>query len=125
MTAWYADSKFSLGTNEIQFFHSEEEPYPWIRFQLNRRTIITSVTVHNRKFNRGERLAKLEVRAGLRNDLTNQILGRFDGPGKSGHAYVISTTTQLIAEFVSLQLRLKMGILQIQGLVLNEFPIHS
>ena len=125
MSAWYADSRFTLGDGEHHFFRSENERNPWIRLQLNKRIIITSVTVHNPKTKTSNRLRNLEVRAGLRNDLTNQIIGIFFGPGKRGYAYVIRSPSHILAEFISFQSKINKTSLQIEGIVLNEEPIYS
>ena len=106
-----------------KWFHSENEDNPWLKLQLNRATMITSVTVRNRKDCCPERLRNLEVRAGMRNDLTNPIVGTFKGPGEEGKRYVIRSRLAILAEFITFQLNMEKAILTINGIKLNEEPI--
>ena len=104
-------------------FHSEEEDNPWLRVRLNKPFKITSVTVGNRKSCCGSKLQNLEIRAGMKNDLTNEIVGTFEGPGATGAQYVIQLTKEVVAEYLTFQLKKENAVLQIQGIRLNEKPI--
>ena len=102
------------------FFNSKREDDPWLRIQLNRKETITSVTIRNRLDCCGERLQNLEVRAGTKNDNTNEIVGRFAGPGVTGAKHVVQFTKPVVADFLTFQLKKKNGELQINGIYLNE-----
>ena len=105
------------------FFHSNTEDNPWLRIQLNRKEKITSVTIRNRLDEGGERLENLEVRAGTKNDNTNEIVGTFAGPGFTGGRHVVQFTKPVVADFLTFQLKKKNAILQINGIFLNERPV--
>ena len=105
------------------FFHSKKEDNPWLRIQLNRKETITSVTVRNRLDCCGKQLENLEVRAGTKNDTTNEIVGTFEGPGVTGGRHVVQFIKSVVADFLTFQLMKKNGILQISGIYLNESPI--
>ena len=104
------------------FFHSNTEDNPWLRIQLNRKETITSVTIRNRLDEGGERLENLEVRAGTKNDNTNEIVGTFQGPGVTGEKHVVQFTKPVVADFLTFTLKKQNGILQINGIYLNEMP---
>ena len=101
-----------------RYFHSARENNPWVRVQLNEPTKIKSVTVGNRK-DHGGRLRNLEIRAGMKNDLTNEIVGKFKGPGRDGAKHVILLREEVTALYISFQIKVK-EILQIRGIWLNE-----
>ena len=105
-----------------RFYHSKLEDNPWLRVQLNAPIKITSVTVGNRKGCCGDRLKNLEIRAGMNNDLTNEVVGFYEGPGKTGEQYTIRLKVPVVAEFLSFQLKGKKQYLQIEGIRLNEQP---
>ena len=105
------------------FFHSAREDNPWLRIQLNRRAYITSVTIRNRLDNYGDRLENLEVRAGTKNDNTNEIVGHFKGPGVTGGRHVVQFTKPVVANFLTFQIKKKNAVLQINGIYLNEMPV--
>ena len=105
-----------------RFYHSKLEDNPWLRVQLNAPIKITSVTVGNRKGCCGDRLKNLEIRAGMNNDLTNEVVGFYKGPGKTGEQYTIRLKVPVVAEFLSFQLKGKQQYLQIEGIRLNEQP---
>ena len=81
------------------------------------------MTIRNRIDGFGDRLENLEIRAGAKNDLTNEIVGRFKGPGVTGQKHVIQFTKSVVAEFLTFQLKKKAAVLQINGIYLNEKPI--
>ena len=113
------------GTDEAGstgFFHSKQEDNPWLRIQLNRKETITSVTIRNPLHCCGERLENLEVRAGTKNDNTNEIVGTFAGPGVTGGRHVVRFTKPVVADFLTFQLKKQPAILQINGIYLNEMP---
>jgi len=103
-----------------KFFHSALEDNPWLRIQLNKPTEITSITFGNRKGCCGDRLKNLEIRAGMNNDMTNDVVGTFKGPGKTGEQYTIRLQRAVVAEFLTFQIRGKQQYLQIEGIRLNE-----
>ena len=116
--AWKGnDKKESSG-----FFHSKQEDNPWLRVKLNRKVGITSVTVRNRLDCCGERLENLEVRAGTKNDNTNEIVGTFKGPGKTGAKHVVQFKKPVYADYLTLQLKKKGAYLAVNGITLNEKP---
>ena len=90
---------------------------------MNKPIKITSVTIGNREYCCGERLENLEIRAGMKNDLTNEVVGTFKGPGTTGAKHVVPFTKEVVAEYLTFQLKKKNAILQIQGIKLNEAPI--
>ena len=103
------------------FFSSVTEDNPWLRIQLNRKETITSVSIRNRLDCCGHRLENLEVRAGTKNDNTNEIVGTFAGPGVTGAKHVIQFTKPVVADFLTFQLK-QNGVLQINGIYLNDMP---
>ena len=90
---------------------------------MNRKATITSVTIRNRIDGFGDRLENLEIRAGAKNDLTNEIVGRFKGPGVTGQKHVIQFTKSVVADILTFQLKKKNVALQINGMYLNEKPV--
>ena len=66
------------------------------------------------------RLQNLEVRAGTKNDLTNEIMGTFTGPGKTGEKHVVQFKRPVLADYLTLQLKKKSASLQVNGIYLNE-----
>ena len=104
------------------YFYSQQEDKPWLGIQLNRKAYITGVTIKNRPDCCGDRLANLEVRAGTKNDLTNEVVGTFKGPGVTGAEHVIQFTKPVMADILTFQLLGKNAILQINGIYLKETP---
>ena len=78
------------------------------------------MTVRNRLDCCGEKLENLEVRAGTKNDNTNEIVGTFTGPGKTGAKHVVQFKKPVYADYLTLQLKKKGAVLQINGVTLNE-----
>ncbi len=105
-------------------FISKKEENPWVRFQLNRDTVITSITVVNRKDCCGQRLMNLEIRAGMENNTNNQVVGFFKGPGETNKEYTIRLAKEVNAGYISIQMKAT-EILQINGLKLNLEPIQG
>ncbi len=103
-------------------FISKMESNPWVRFQLNKDTIITSITVANRKDCCGGRLVNLEIRAGMANNMNNQLVGLFKGPGQTNKEYTFRLFKKVKARYISILMRAK-GYLQINGIKLNLHPI--
>ena len=103
-------------------FISKRESNPWVRFRLNKDTIITSITVVNRKDCCGGRLSNLEIRAGMANNLKNQLVGRFKGPGQTNKEYTFRLSHAVKARYISILMRAK-EYLQINGIKLNLHPI--
>ena len=61
-----------------KMFHSKDnEEKPWLIVRLNKVATITSVTVGNRKDCCGDLLRKLEIRVGMKEDLTNEVFGNY------------------------------------------------
>ena len=60
---------------------------------------------------------------GIKNDLTNEIVGTFKGPGRTGIPDVIQFTKQVVAQYMSFQIKKKSALLQIQGIKFNEKPV--
>ena len=81
------------------------------------------MTIRNRIDGFGDRLENLEIRAGAKNDLTNEIVGRFKGPGVTGQKHVIQFTKSVVADILTFQLKKKNVALQINGIYLNEKPV--
>ena len=52
--------------------------------------------------------------------MTNEVVGTFKGPGTTGAKHLIQFTRDVIAEYLTFQLRKKNAILQIQEIKLNE-----
>ena len=90
--------------------------FTFILFQVT----ITSVTIRNRLYAYGERLQNLEVRAGTKNDNTNEIVGRFIGPGITGAKHVVRFINPVVANFLTFTLKKEDAVLQINGIYLNE-----
>ena len=117
MNAWKGSSKTST-----KFFHSNMQVNPWVRFQLNKVTVITSVTIVNRWDCCGNRLRNIQVRAGMANNINNPVVGTFKGPGKSKGVYVIRLTKAVRARYIVILMKGK-GYLQVNGIRLNEKPV--
>ena len=113
--AWRGDSKTATG-----FFHSMQENNPWLMLQLSRRTVITSVTIVNRKDCCGEKLQELWVRGGLKDNRKNTIISSFQGPGSTDGVYVLRSQGATVVDFLSFCLRMENATLQINGIRLNE-----
>ena len=64
----------------------------------------------------------MEVRAGTKNDNTNEIVGRFIGPGVTDAKHVVRFIKSVLADFLTFTLRKKNAVLQINGIYLNEMP---
>ena len=92
---------------------------------MNKPTKITSVTVGNRVKCCGERLENLEIKAGMKNDMTNEIIGTFKGPGRTGVKYLIPLTKTVVARYLTFQLNKTKGVLQIEGIKLNQRQSHG
>ena len=60
----------------------------------------------------------------MKNDWTNEVVGTYKGPGVTGEEFVIQLTKEVVAEYLTFQLKMKTH-LQIQGIKLNETPKHS
>ena len=105
-------------------FISRKETNPWVRFQMNRDTAITSITVVNRKNCCGERLMNLEIRAGMENNMNNQVVGYFHGPGETNKEYTIRLSKEVKARYISILMKTA-EYLQINGIKLNLEPILS
>ena len=60
------------------------------------------------------------MRAGTKNDNTNEIVGTFAGPGVTGGKHVVQFTKPVLADFLTFQLKKQHAILQINGIYLNE-----
>ena len=60
----------------------------------------------------------------MRQDLTNQRVGTFKGPGETGSVHVIKSESRLLAEFISFE-KAGTGRLMIEGLKLNQQPIEE
>ena len=97
-----------------------DENNPWLRIKLNRKATITSVTIRNRIDCCGERLENLEIRAGTKNDLTNEVVGTFAGPGATGQKHTVQFTKWVFADVLTFQLKKLNAPLQINGIYLNE-----
>ena len=76
----------------------------------------------NRKDCCGEWLKNLQVRAGMKNDLTNPLVGTFDGPGKTGGAHEIKFQSSIVARFLTFQSKKKSAVLMVNGIELIKEP---
>ena len=59
----------------------------------------------------------------MKNDLTNDVVGTFKGPGKTGAKHIVQFTKEVNAKYLSFQLKKKKAILQIKEIKLNEKPV--
>ena len=57
----------------------------------------------------------------MSNDLTNDVLGWFEGPGTNGAQHVIRFDRAVLVEFITFQLKNR-EVLSIDGIRLNEKP---
>ena len=103
-------------TNSKGFFHSQQENNPWLTVELNRPVTISSVTITNRKDCCGERLKNLEIRGGMKNDVTNPVIGEFKGPGTTGGVYIIPLKKPSEVLFLKFQQKMSNAVLQINGI---------
>ena len=60
----------------------------------------------------------------MKNDWTNEVVGTYKGPGVTGEEFVIQLTKEVVAEYLTFQLKMKTW-LQIEGIKLNEIPKHG
>ena len=86
---------------------------------MDKPTKIYNVTVGNRADCCGNKLENLEIRAGMKNDLTNDVIARFKGPGETGAQYGLPVTKVVVAEYMTFQLKKKSTYLMIQGIKIN------
>jgi hypothetical protein len=56
----------------------------------------------------------------MRNNLGNPIVGFFKGPGKTKGAHAIKFTRPVVAQYITLQIMKKSGILQVNGIKVTE-----
>ena len=66
----------------------------------------------------------LEIRAGMANNMNNQVVGFFKGPGQTNKEYTIRLSKEVKARYISIQMK-ETGYLQINGIKLNLGPILS
>ena len=59
----------------------------------------------------------------MKNDLTNAVVGILKGPGTTGAKYVVQLTKEVVAKYLTFQLKKNNAVLQIQEIKLNEKPI--
>ena len=100
----------------IGYFHSKSENRPWLRVQIPVMKL-AGVGIINRKDCCGNRLKNVEIRAGMRPNLSNRIVAVFRGPGRTGHTHVVRFRPHVVAKYITFQLRGR-GILQINGIKL-------
>ena len=126
-----------ISNGDCFYFHSQKEMNPWLEVKFPSPVLISSVTIINRKNGCWERLANVEIRAGMASvpdgftapergtDAAkmlevNSRCGFFAGPPdgfvKDGH--VIFFDRPVLAQYITLQL-LGAGYLQINGLKIN------
>ena len=117
MLGWTGNSKTSSGE-----FISQMQVNPWVRFQLNKVTWLTSVTIINRWNCCGNRLRNIQIRAGMKNGINNLVVGTFNGPGKSKGVYIIRLAKKVRARYVVIFMKGK-GYLQVNGIRLNQKPV--
>ena len=60
----------------------------------------------------------LEIRAGMANNINNQVVGYFKGPGQTNKEYTIRLSKKVKARYISIQMKAT-GYLQINGIKLN------
>ena len=111
--AWKGGSHDNTG-----FFHSTYEHNPWLLIQIPLSRLY-SVTIINRKDCCGERLVNLEVRAGVSPGLTNEVVGRFAGPGFTGGVHLIKFDRVVMVQYLSFQI-MGNGNLQVNGIRVNQ-----
>ena len=112
--AWTGGSTASSG-----FFESEEEDNPWLQIRIIP-AMISSVRIINRNDKHGDRLRNLVIRAGPHSGpLTNEIVGKFEGPGKTGAEHVIDLDRNVLAEYITVQMEGR-GILHVNGMTVQE-----
>ena len=113
--AWRGGSIHRYG-----FFRSRQENNPWLRIELSRPAVLTSVIIINRKDCCGERLKNLEISGGMKNDLTNPVIGEFKGPGTTEGKHFIPLKGPTEVSYMTFQLKMRMGILQLNGIRFTE-----
>ena len=116
-----------LQTSYGKIFISNTENYPWFEVELSHLTKISSVTIYNRPDCCGERFKNVQVRAGRVNGVTskNQMIGLFQGPGKTGHELVIQFKATVNAEYMSFQIIGRKAFMQINGIKINKVNATS
>ena len=67
-------------------------------------------------------MQKMEVRGGLENGLTNNVIGWFEGPGITHGVHVVRCKGATVVMFVSFQVKMMDAYLHINGIRLNEQP---
>ena len=106
------------GNKATGYYHSKLEDEPWIEIHIVPMEI-SSITIMNRKDGWGERLGKLEVRAGMKQGLMKEVVGFFEGPGWTGGRHVIPFQQPTMTEYIMLRM-LQKAHLQINGIRLND-----
>ena len=97
---------------------------PWIQWHLPNTTNMIGVMISSRNRYTNDQLKHLEIRAGtsfVEKDFTgkmkiNELCGTFDGPGKDRRVYTIMCTTDIKADYVTLQILDLNATLQINEL---------
>ena len=96
-----------------------QETNPWLKVRL-KPYMMTSVTLLNRLDCCAERLRNVQVRAGLTDSLTNNIVGTFKGPGTLSGRHIIQFASSVLVEYMTFQIIGEQEVLHINGIRLNE-----
>ena len=104
----------------------KKEDNPWLQWHLKEKVSVKELSISNRKDSYGNRLRQVELRAGVNGIhhsfrgriTTNELCGKFDGPGENGKEYIIKCKSPIVADYVTVQIVDKNSFLQ-----LNEIYI--
>ena len=108
-------------------FVSKTENTPWLQWRLPRsQTHLAGIVISNPNNGDADSLKNVEVRAGnqslesdFKGEITiNQLCGKFDGPGGKNRVYTIMCTDEIVADYITIQIKNKNAKLQ-----LNEIEL--
>ena len=115
--AWTGRSRTNFG-----LFYSKQEDNPWLQIHLQT-IILYGVTVINRKDHYGQHLKNLEVRGGMENELGNQVVGYFKGPGFTNGEHFIPFGRAVKVAYITFQINERKYWLIINGITVH--PVRS
>ena len=106
-----------INGNKNSFYASSDQPtvQPWVQLELETHCIVSVIKITNRVLCCGERLSDVEVRVGhvsatsvtaqQQGLSTNQLCGKFDGPGSNGQVVLIECSPPITGKYITIQIK--------------------
>ena len=126
--------------NPRSFYASSDTPraWPWVQIELNVECEVNEVKINNREDCCGGRLSDVEVRVGneevtshdQKGLSTNELCGKFDGPGRNAEVVVIECTTHVTGKYVTIQIKdrtvtaMNIGEVEVFGTILGNKKVE-